>query len=865
MWQKPLLRLFGAALALVSFNAGYNYAQSSPATIEQINFAAQDGGTRMIIVTREDLKLHPFYDRASKIISIRMPEADALKAVFDVSYKDGLVESVKLERDQAGGGLRLILSFTTPDVAFHRVKVENSQNIALDFTPREKGVKIKGVTPEQFMARFTARPEEPKAETAAPMEPAPEQAVVAETASPAPEEPAPKTEMTPEDQARYEAMFASQDEKYTIMEQNSGRAEFIAIMYSLQKQKFEDVTAQADAFFAKYPKSVYLERVYFTKADALYMLAKKDKIKISEALEAFETALELYPQSPMSQMGMMRRASLYEDLEFNMEAMVELNMARKYKPDSKYAVHAMIGRAKILIRQKKYNKAYDELQKILLLYPNRREVRDVKYLIAEAYHDQGKYGLAKVVFDESMRLWPTYPKAHPTVFMKIAENFYKLGEKEKALEFFTNISNLFPSASVGRKAMLRMGDLYAEKSLKKDAAQIFETVAVRFPDTSESVLARLRLATMGAEDPELIKHSDIFDYRAFEDPLKTFDEIVARYAEVHGEEALIRKGKALALRKRYVASILAYKELLRNYPGTRMSEEVFGLVRGNFLKLIDTFHEQDGFFLVLLTYYDNFNPFLRSVTETETLIKIADSFGAMTLYDRSAEYYRLANASDPEGKYREVTDFRMAKARLFNGQVIESEKLLRKYMEDFPKSPNAITARHFLGHALLNQNKPAEAATEWRLAIEKDPRNQLVSNTAYQLGRLYRGQKQYSLAIDAFNMALASWRPLIKTMEDPAHVKDSLYYLAESLYRDGDYAMAIREANRFVGRYPDDGRNSWMEYIISASLSNVNEDEKANARLKSLAEKDKGLIGKVASAKLRNEDWKRKNPEVFPD
>lgn len=857
---KYILLFMAAALGVLFFDLGQRYAQgvASPA-VERVEFSAQDGGTRMKLSVKGDVRFTPHMGAGMKELTLAAQVAEPPPAVYALKHSDSLTESVSVTRDKAKGELRITVSFKAPGIAFQKSVEDDGKVVVFDFFPKEKSLKISGVTSDKLLANL-------KSQTGlAETKEGQDGASPVETSKNDPAVPAAPTVKEDGVVAEMKKGFAETEKSSLGMEVESGRQDFHDIMSLLQNGHMEEASALSEAFIFNYPKSIYLEKVYFGRADALYQLTKKDKTRVNEALEAYKATLARYPESPQTQQGLMRRAALYEDLDFDLEALVEYNMAQRSKPNGKYAVVAMIGRAKIYLRRGKFQKAHDEMKKVLALYPNRKEVRGIKYLVAEAHYDQGRYAQAMAVFEEAQKIWPTYPKTHPGVYMKIAETYYHLGDKEKALEYWTGITNLFPSVTSGRKAMLRMGEYNEEENRKKDAARLFETLVMQFPDSDEAVLARLRLATMGAQDPTLLKASRIFDYHAFENPLKTFDEILAKHPERHGEEALLRKGRALAGAKQHIASILAYKELLKAYPGSRMSAEVFNLVRGNLFKLIENFHEQEGFFIALLTYFDNFNPFLRTITEPDMLIKVADSFAVMTLYDRAQEYYKLAVKNDPDGKYRELAEFRIAKSRLFAGDFKEAENLLSKYIKERPGKPSTVMARHFLGHALHAQGKNAEAATEWRIAIESDTANTLVPNTAYNLGKLYKAEKKYGLAADAFNMTVSTWKPPLKNSVEPDYLKDAKYHLAETYYLNEDYASAVREANMFNDKYKDDQRKTWLEYIAASSLGGVNEDEKAAERLKSLAAKDKGLIGRVATAKLQNAEWKSKNPALFPN
>ena len=122
------------------------------------------------------------------------------------------------------------------------------------------------------------------------------------------------------------------------------------------------------------------------------------------------------------------------------------------------------------------------------------------------------------------------------------------------------------------------------------------------------------------------------------------------------------------------------------------------------------------------------------------------------------------------------------------------------------------------------------------------------------------------MAIDSYNLAIDAFRPMGAGAVDERFIKDSYYQLAESYYLDRDYPNAISEASGAKTRYPDDKRNVWMDYIMSSSYEKINMDEMAMASLKSISESDSAsIVGKVASSRLGNFEWKRKNPDLFID
>jgi TolA-binding protein len=835
------------AVAVCSFFIGFQYAIGAPSKINDVKFAdhKDHSSVSFIADTLPELKLS--FDKKSKTLAVRLISASGTEILEGFEYSDTMIDSVSTVKDKKTGDTLLKIKFKVANISFYKTSATGKPGLTLNFREVAKPMRIAGAAPEPKMA-------------SAPVEPEKKVDVVEEKVVVVEEKPTVSEEKL--------KRLALLDKKFGKLAKESGREKYVEIMTLFRQSKFKDIARRADRFLKRYPKSIYRQKIYFTKAESFYLMAKdKDKSAISKALEAFNEAMALYPESPHIEQALMRKGFLYTEQEFYIEAMTEYGGLLRSFPKGKYSVSAMFARSAIYMKGKKYKKAYNELEKILILFPNQREVRDVKFLIAESYYDRGKYKIANAIFKEAIKQWPTFPKSHPKTYLKIAETKRKLGNIDAAMEDFYSIVNLFPSAIEGRRAMLSIGDVYVETGRKPKAAQIFERMTVRYPKNDESILAKMRLATLGAQDPSLLKHSRIFDYSAFEKPIETFNAIISKGVdEKFGQEALLRKGRAYSTQKRYVASVIAFKQLLMTIPDARMSDEVFNLVRANFVEMIKVFYKEDGFFMVLMTYYDNFDPFLRGIKEPDILVKIADSYSEMTLYNRALEYYRMVNKFDDKKELLSYAAFKIADTTLQKGEYKKAERLFTLYLSQFQQESYVVTARHLLGDTISKLDRPAQAATQWRIAIESDIEHPRVSETAYRLANGFKESRQYMMAIDSYNLAIDAYKPRGANSDGKRLIKDSYYQLAESYYLDRDYPNAIREASDVKTSYPDDERNVWMDYIMSSSYEKINMDEMAMASLKNISESDSAsTVGKVASSRLSNFEWKRKNPDLFID
>ncbi|VAX24350.1 hypothetical protein MNBD_NITROSPINAE01-139 [hydrothermal vent metagenome] len=834
--NKKFRRVLTFIVAIISFTAGFEYAIGEVNTLKRLIIAETEGSTKLTILAATTPEIDVAFDKTEKQLTLRVKNSVPDRQMKNVKYADDIIESITVAEDEELGNTVITVRFKPENVVFYQSSPLTGKGSSFDFRPIDKRIRIAGKLEDHFTAgvHYEKEPGLP-----------------ADTASKA------------ESDAIAE-QFADIDKQYGELEELSGRKYYIEIMKKLQKREFEEVVDLSDKFIAAFPKSHYSEIIYYSKADALYNLTKYESKHRKAALDAYTVAMSEFPKSHLYPTGLMRKADIYSDEEFYIEAITEYGGLLKNFSKGKYATRAMLRRAGIYIKQGKYQAAYNELERILILYPKKREVRDAKYLIAETFHDQGMFKKAGIIFTEAISAWPTYPKTRPSTYLKIANTWFELGQYKKAMDEWFMIANLFPTQVEGRVATLKLGELNVKLKKKKEGAKIFEAMIRSFPDKDEAVLARMRLASLGAEDPDLIKESMIFNYDAFSNPIATLNDVIKKHEEKYGMEALERKGDAYAQRKRFIASIVAFKELLRNYPKARMSEAVYNKVRANFFTLIDTYHAQDGFFMALLTYYNNFNPFLRNIKDPAMLKKIAESFHELTLYERAKDYYMRTAAYDKKNLFAEDIAFGISKATLEGGHPKEGEKMFKRFIATYPASNRAIDARFYLGRAMLAQGREAEAITEWRIATELKPNHQEVGKFAYETANIYKKRGRYVMAIDAYNSAIISFNPDVNRKQQLERIKESYYHIAEASYLDQEWQDAIKSAERFTKLYPEDTSVNWMEYMISSSLDKIEMRESATKKLEIIAKNDKDtLLGRIAQVRLENRQWKNKNPELF--
>lgn len=175
-----------------------------------------------------------------------------------------------------------------------------------------------------------------------------------------------------------------------------------------------------------------------------------------------------------------------------------------------------------------------------------------------------------------------------------------------------------------------------------------------------------------------------------------------------------------------------------------------------------------------------------------------------------------------------------------NTRIQELEgKLQAAEVRPTPSNPLEASAKNSIRQ---NVDAPIAGARVRPTVSANDPGAGLTQDAAvraFQQGRALFDQEKYPEAILAFSAFLES---------NPGHAlaSSAQYTIAESYYREGDYAVADQEFQRLAARYPHSPRMSYALVRLSQSAGALGKSEEAK-RYRTQAE---GLFPKSPALKL---------------
>jgi len=136
-------------------------------------------------------------------------------------------------------------------------------------------------------------------------------------------------------------------------------------------------------------------------------------------------------------------------------------------------------------------------------YEARKKVEGLKrpsekaefFALAQKQEAAGERAVAKQLYDEYVKKWPTDPRA--------ADAYFRLGEiafgekrYREAVLAYGKVAQEFPRSDKAPDALYRTGEAMLSLDLKDDARAILEDVVTRYPKTSAAKKASARLAEL---------------------------------------------------------------------------------------------------------------------------------------------------------------------------------------------------------------------------------------------------------------------------------------------------------------------------------------------------------------------------------
>ncbi len=591
----------------------------------------------------------------------------------------------------------------------------------------------------------------------------------------------------------------------------------------------------------KYPKSEWAPKALYARGR---LFLSDNKFDSSSA--AFELLEERYPRDPITRrVGTALGESYYQQGKYQ-DAIEALNDAMTYlDPESKEKAVFLIAESHNFLGEfKKSSTAY--LQYLNLTKGTDKE-RSAHYGLGWLYHKQqifhwsaDSFGKAAKGDDELARKALYYQAINQKLggqYENSLNTFSEFGDKYKTglwveQAFYEWAVSSFEAGQYGDAIETLLTLIRNQKDLQ-DPGKVYTMLGEAYFANNE--FTRASAAFEEAEkvadiDPVLRRQARfqkawiLYRNQAYQQAQPIFESVYAETPKSEiGAEALFWSADSYYKLRQYGDAAQRFSIFIRNYP----DKELIGAARyslgwsyfvtGQYDKAVEPFE----------AFLNDYNPppIALFPYDTDTQLRIGDSYYALGKYRQAISFYNKAIGAEPGGDY---AMFQVANSYYRSGRTFEAVTTFRKVLRIYPFSRLREQAQYNIAYIYLNSDNYSQAIDEFQTVISKYPGTEWAARSQYNIGDSYYNAGEYDRAIEAYKNVLNNYprssyiidavngiqySQLSSTGVDSssAVLEDFLsnnpssgtadrlrYRQAETVYQTGDYETAIKEFRQYL-------------------------------------------------------------------
>ncbi len=264
---------------------------------------------------------------------------------------------------------------------------------------------------------------------------------------------------------------------------------------------------------------------------------------------------------------------------------------------------------------------------------------------------------------------------------------------------------------------------------------------------------------VGEIDPDVKRQAQFqkawvqYSNQAYRQAQPVFERLHKEAPETEiGKEALFWSADAYYNFDHFGPASAQYAEFIQKYP----NHELVGAANyalgwshfkmGNYesaIKPLTTFLEEYEAPSIELYPYD-----------TDTRLRIGDSYYALGDYDNAIAYYEKAIGAEPGGDY---AMYQIANSYYRDEQTYEAVTTFRRFLRIYPYSRLREQAQYNISYIYLNTGNYSQAVEEFRTVINKYPNTSWAARSQYNIGDAYYNAGDYEQAIEAYREVMEKY------------------------------------------------------------------------------------------------------------
>ncbi|WP_432737825.1 tetratricopeptide repeat protein [Maridesulfovibrio sp. FT414] len=317
-------------------------------------------------------------------------------------------------------------------------------------------------------------------------------------------------------------------------------------------------------------------RALYGKAEALTEFHKDDLAdNFGEVASAWMEAMNADTKAPNVPMALLNLGLINLKVGNMPEAKAYFNLLKSQYPNDPNVPYISYYWGEYYLGTEEYEKAADQFQYLVQMYPDSKVVRDAAIGLAKALDKLGYNEQAYQIIDYIDKRWPRFYIEDLGFLLMAANTQNRLGKLDDAKGNYWAYYNLSPEAKEADIVLARVGDIYLKEGDRNAAKEIYEKAAKDFPDKEGGLVSMMRLAEEGIyDDPSMSEMDKVFDRPYNLRPQKIYTRIIEKHPDSPlAPLALLKLGMWYYWNKKYGECLGAVQDLLDKYPRSGLREK----------------------------------------------------------------------------------------------------------------------------------------------------------------------------------------------------------------------------------------------------------------------------------------------------
>ncbi|WP_461211118.1 tetratricopeptide repeat protein [Desulfocurvus sp. DL9XJH121] len=611
------------------------------------------------------------------------------------------------------------------------------------------------------------------------------------------------------------------------------------------------------------------EEAMYMKADILYSKYKDDlEGNFDEINGAYEAAVNFNLDSWRVPAALLRRGVTNLKVGNIPEAEAYFRILRsKFKGDPNVPLSYYYW-GDHYFRQGDFQKAADEFQYLVQVFPDSKFVREASIGLARSLRKLGYDKQAFQIVDYIEKRWPRFYVEFPPFLRLLGDAAYAVEDFEKAKNDYWTYYNIDPNGDEADIILAKLGDIYVRTGRELAAREVYDKALADFPDREGGLIAKMRLAEEGIYDePTVEQMFTVFDRPMNLKPAQIYEQIIKEHADSPlAPLAQLKLGMWHLWNNKFVDAMGAVEDFEKRFPSSNLADRARSVGVKAFGRIVGTLISDENYPKIVDLWEEH--AFLRDkAAELEPSAKLAL---ALAFFKRG----RPGTALDvimPFLREEQVPEFSEMAMSLALSIFVENQAWERVLEVAEAVKPWEIASRYkreldyAQALALENLGRFEDSRPLWNTLVQdRDLDDRQRAYAVFFLARDALAKEDYRTAYD---YAQDAYETLVAEDTDQAKIRECLAILTDVTERSARFREAIKWADLYKKRLPegDPGRQA-LDYRIAGLYRRGGDTGKWRELLTELSKEGAGtLYGRMAASDLEMEAIQRESQQYIPD